>query len=135
MLRDCDKNWERSTATFSGSTASRSTLHDQRASAVSVCISTFEGWCVLIVPTAVDTAQAFWGLLLPHGLQGGALQHVHATDDDEDDDMGEEEGWKEEYVQWWFEFLLEKGGKGVSKDTWAMVSSAARFGNWRTLTE
>ena len=68
-----------------------------------------------------DTAQAFWGLLLQHGLQGGALSHIHATDNDNDDDMGAEEGWKDEYVQWWFNFLNEKGGKGISKDTWVMV--------------
>lgn len=70
---------------------------------------------------ATDTAQAFWALLLPHGLKGGALSHVHSTDEDEDDDMGEEEGWRPEYVDWWFEFLTQKGGKGISKDTWVMV--------------
>jgi DCN1-like protein 1/2 len=32
------------------------------------------------------------------------------------------EGFKREYVDWWFEFLQAKGGKGVSKDTWNMVS-------------
>jgi hypothetical protein len=31
------------------------------------------------------------------------------------------DGWKEEYTSWWFDFLNEKGGKGVSKDTWVMV--------------
>ena len=36
--------------------------------------------------------------------------------------MGSEEGWSNEFTQWWFEFLSEKGGKGVSKDTWMMVS-------------
>ncbi len=30
-------------------------------------------------------------------------------------------GWPEEYTQWWFDFLTQKGGKGVSKDTWVMV--------------
>jgi hypothetical protein len=70
---------------------------------------------------AIDTAQAFWALLLPHGLHGGALSHVHSKDDDDDDDMGEELGWRDEFTSWWFEFLDQKGGKGVSKDTWAMV--------------
>jgi len=74
----------------------------------------------------VETAQAFWALLLPHGLHGGALSHVHSTDDDDDDDMGEEEGWRDEYTSWWFEFLNEKGGKGVSKDTWAMFLEFVR---------
>ena len=36
----------------------------------------------------------------------------------------DEEGWKSEYTDWWFEFLREKGGKGVSKDTWQMVRLA-----------
>lgn len=71
---------------------------------------------------ATETAQAFWATLIPHGLHGGALAHIHSTDDDEDDDMGEGGGWQDEYVQWWFDFLAEKGGKGISKDTWAMVS-------------
>ncbi|KAA1474110.1 DUF298-domain-containing protein [Dentipellis sp. KUC8613] len=75
----------------------------------------------------LETAQAFWGLLLPHGLQGGALAHIRARDDDGDDSMqGEEEGWKEEYTQWWFDFLNEKGGKGVSKDTWLMFLDFVR---------
>lgn len=71
---------------------------------------------------ATETAQAFWATLIPHGLRGGALSHIHATDDDQDDDMGEGGGWQDEYVQWWFDFLNEKGVKGISKDTWNMVS-------------
>ena len=31
------------------------------------------------------------------------------------------EGWKEEYLQWWFDFLNGRGGKGVTKDTLIMV--------------
>lgn len=34
---------------------------------------------------------------------------------------GNEEGWRLEYNQIWFDFLAEKGGRGVSKDTWLMV--------------
>ena len=34
-----------------------------------------------------------------------------------------EPGWKPEYNALWFEYLNEKGGKGISKDTWHMVSS------------
>jgi len=30
-------------------------------------------------------------------------------------------GWTDEHTQWWFQFLTEKGGKGVSKDTWMML--------------
>ena len=55
---------------------------------------------------AVENAIAFWTLLLNTGLEGSALPR---------------NGWKDEYTQWWFDFLGEKGGKGVSKDTWAMV--------------
>jgi DCN1-like protein 1/2 len=73
----------------------------------------------------VETAIAFWGLLIPHGLTGPALAHDsdEGTDDDDDDEpMGAEEGWQPKFTDWWFEFLTTKGGKGVSKDTWAMVS-------------
>ncbi|KAJ6465690.1 defective in Cullin neddylation protein 1 [Mycena sanguinolenta] len=75
---------------------------------------------------AIDTAQAFWALLLPHGLAGGALAHIDASGDV---DMGVgsgKAGWKPEYVDWWFEFLQEKGGKGVSKDTWVMFLDFVR---------
>ena len=74
-------------------------------------------------------AQGFWALLIPHGRRGGALAHVSASaqqDGDGDGDvvMGSagEEGWKDEYTQWWFEFLESSGAKGVSKDVWHMVS-------------
>ena len=73
----------------------------------------------------MDTAQEFWRLLIPFGLEGGALAHTNSTfDDDNDVDMdqaADEEGCKPEYTEWWFEFLQQKGGKGVSKDTWVMV--------------
>jgi hypothetical protein len=78
------------------------------------------------VEQGLETAQAFWALLLPAGLQGGALSHIVSKDDDDDDDMGQEEGWKDEYTQWWFDFLNERGGKGVSKDTWIMVRQTSR---------
>lgn len=68
----------------------------------------------------LETAQAFWALLLPHGAQGGALKHVN-NDADDDVMMDGDDGWKEEYLQWWFDFLNQKGLKGVSKDTWIMV--------------
>jgi DCN1-like protein 1/2 len=73
----------------------------------------------------VDTAIAFWGLLIPHGLTGTALAHDSDEDTDEEDDapMETEEGWKQDFTDWWFEFLTLKGGKGVSKDTWTMVRS------------
>ncbi|KAJ7896941.1 Cullin binding-domain-containing protein [Mycena leptocephala] len=72
---------------------------------------------------AIETAQAFWGLLLPHGMEGGALSHVDASGDT---DMRGGGGWAPEYVDWWFEFLNEKGGKGVSKDTWVMFLDFVR---------
>jgi len=55
---------------------------------------------------SVENAIAFWSLLLAIGLSGSALPR---------------NGWRDEYTQWWFDFLGEKGGKGVSKDTWAML--------------
>lgn len=59
--------------------------------------------------------------MLPHGLQGGALAHITDASDEDVDMESQEDGWKPEYLQWWFDFLNEKGGKGVSKDTWNMV--------------
>ena len=72
----------------------------------------------------VETAIAFWGLLIPHGLSGAALAHTSGRDSDDeggDTPMGTEGGWRPEFTPWWFEFLTVKGGKGVSKDTWTMV--------------
>ncbi|KAI0258734.1 Cullin binding-domain-containing protein [Gloeopeniophorella convolvens] len=65
----------------------------------------------------VETALAFWGLLLPHGLQGGALR---SQDYDGDDTMREGGGWTASHTQLWYQFLDEKNIKGISKDTWAM---------------
>lgn len=70
-------------------------------------------------------AQGFWQLLIPFGIQHGALSHIVSAPGRDGDDvrMAEyEEGWKDDYTQWWFDFLLSKGVKGVSKDVWQMVS-------------
>lgn len=78
---------------------------------------------------AVETACAFWSLLLPHGFAGGALSHqLIAEEDDEDQPMEDEdeEGWRPGYNQLWFDFLKERGGKGVSKDTWLMLPEFIR---------
>ncbi|KAK7448478.1 Scaffold-type E3 ligase [Stygiomarasmius scandens] len=75
---------------------------------------------------ALDVAQAFWSLLLPVGLKGGALSHISSRDGDNDISMNGEQGWKDEYTDWWFEYLTERGGKGVSKDTWAMFLDFVR---------
>ena len=66
----------------------------------------------------LELALAFWGLLLPHGLKGGALR---AQDPGGDDLMKVDGGWTEEHTQLWYEFLSEKNIKGISKDTWAMA--------------
>ena len=76
----------------------------------------------------VEIALAFWGLLLPLGLKGGALRRQSvdcggsgACDDSimKVDGGG---GWTEEHSQLWYTFLGEKKNiKGISKDTWAMV--------------
>jgi len=68
----------------------------------------------------IDLAQAFWGLLLPLGLKGGALRMQDYSGDDAMKGPGGG-GWTEEHTQWWYDFLNEKNIKGISKDTWAMV--------------
>ena len=75
----------------------------------------------------MDMAKPFWGLLLPHGLQGGALSHTPAARDGDGDDRmgGVEDGWQDAYMEWWFDFLDEKKLKGVSKDVWQMVGPRA----------
>lgn len=65
----------------------------------------------------LETAQAFWTLLLSYGFEGGAL-----TCKSKDDASG----WQEKYNRWWSEFLSQKGGKGVSKDTWVMFLDFVR---------
>lgn len=90
--------------------------------------------------SALETAQAFWSLLIPHGFDGGALKRIETEDDDEDDDdidmdkdaktkAGGVDGWKKEYLQWWFDFLTERGDKGVTKDTWNMVCTFLKCPN------
>jgi len=77
---------------------------------------------------AIEMACAFWGLLLPHGLEGGALSHEFSSEDGCDHPMGDEAevGWRPEYNQIWFDYLNERGGKGVSKDTWMMLPEFIR---------
>ncbi|KAF9463500.1 defective in Cullin neddylation protein 1 [Collybia nuda] len=74
----------------------------------------------------LETAQAFWGLLMPHGLQGAALSHTRGGDGEDVDMDSNEEGWRPEHTQWWFDFLNEKGVKGISKDTWVMFLDFVR---------
>jgi DCN1-like protein 1/2 len=79
---------------------------------------------------ALETAQALWGLLLPHGLQGGALSHLNTPSTDTDNDVemdGVEQGWTQTQTQLWFEFLAEKGLKGISRDTWQMVGDQTEY--------
>jgi len=77
----------------------------------------------------VEMALAFWGLLLPLGLKGGALRHSPPGDCDDYfmkvDDGGC--GWTEGHTQLWYDFLNEKKNiKGISKDTWAMFLAFLR---------
>ena len=99
-----------------------SSLPRPKANGVCVRLSISDEYPPPLIRVATETAQAFWGLLLPHGLKGGALSHV---DEDADVSMGGtgNDGFKEEHIQWWFDFLAEKKLKGVSKDTWSMVRS------------
>jgi len=86
---------------------------------------------VLQTFAAIETAIAFWGLLLPAGQRGQALRHMDMITDASTGDVtyhpSKEPGWKPEHNALWFEYLNEKGGKGISKDTWQMVSGAT---NW-----
>lgn len=66
----------------------------------------------------IEIALAFWGLLLPMGLKGGAC----GVDDSMMKVDGGGGGWTEEHSQLWYDFLGEKKNiKGISKDTWTMV--------------
>lgn len=66
----------------------------------------------------MESAQALWGLLLPQvAIEGGASSH---TDDDDDGEVVH--GWTNQHTQLWLKFLNGKGGRGVSRDTWVMVS-------------
>ncbi len=85
----------------------------------------------------MESAIDFWKLLIPFGLSGGALSHT--TTDGLEDSGGDvhmsdvsEKGWRKEYTELWFQFLNEKGGKGVSKDTWNMVRRPALPYVWYT---
>ncbi|KAM6492981.1 defective in Cullin neddylation protein 1 [Amanita muscaria] len=79
---------------------------------------------------SLETALAFWNLLLPHGMKGGALaKRLSSSDSSDDVDMvgvGGDAGWNEDYTQWWFEFLTDKGARGVSKDVWEMFLEFVR---------
>jgi hypothetical protein len=65
----------------------------------------------LVVPTlaAIETAIAFWGLLLPAGQRGQALRHMDMITDSSTGDVtnhpSKEPGWKPEYNALWFEYL------------------------------
>ncbi|KAH9957755.1 defective in Cullin neddylation protein 1 [Russula dissimulans] len=75
----------------------------------------------------IEMAQAFWGLLLPLGLKGGALRlQQDYGGDDAIKGPGVGGGWTEEHTQLWYEFLNEKNIKGISKDTWAMFLAFLR---------
>ena len=66
----------------------------------------------------IELAQAFWSLLLPVGLKGGALR----TQDYGGNDLSKfNVGWTEQHTQLWYDFLKEKNIKGISKDTWSMA--------------
>lgn len=49
----------------------------------------------------LDIATELWNLLIP---------------------LDPESGFPEEHLEWWLEFLVSKGSKSVSKDTWNLVS-------------
>lgn len=80
---------------------------------------------------AVETAKGLWSLLLPHGLEGGAISHTLTSDTNGDVDMDSVglaggNGWTEERTATWFQFLDDKGLKGISRDTWQMFLEFVR---------
>lgn len=72
----------------------------------------------------IELAQAFWNLLLPFGLRGGALRMQDHSGHDLSKANG---GWTDDHTQLWYEFLKEKNIKGISKDTWSMVRANFLF--------
>jgi len=66
----------------------------------------------------LDTALAYWHLLISHASKGSAL--TGKTDGEDVDMTGGGGGWEDRYTQWWFDYLAKKGVKGVSRDTWVM---------------
>jgi DCN1-like protein 1/2 len=72
----------------------------------------------------IELAQAFWNLLIPFGLKGGALRMQDYGGNDSPKASG---GWTDDHTQLWYEFLKEKNIKGISKDTWAMARAISFF--------
>jgi DCN1-like protein 1/2 len=68
----------------------------------------------------------YWRLLISHGLSGGALSYIGDAEDEDDAMVSGEEGWRPEFLEWWITYLRELDTKGVSKDTWTMVSWITR---------
>lgn len=78
----------------------------------------------------LEDARNYWALLLPYGLQGGALSHV-AYVEDEDGNVAmtdaNDVGWNQECSELWNEFLNDSAKiKGVSKDTWRVFRDFVR---------
>jgi len=74
---------------------------------------------------SVERAIAFWSLLLPIGLSGGALSHLDVKPTSNAD--AARAGWREEHNQWWFDYLQLRNVKGISKDTWSMFLEFVRM--------
>ena len=74
--------------------------------------------------SATETAKGLWNLLLPHGLKGGAISTPNAPDDVDINgkNLPAEQSWTIERIAMWFQFLDDKGLKGISRDSWLMVS-------------
>lgn len=64
-----------------------------------------------------------------YGCDARYRNHHQDTDVDMDEESEDEDGgngggrvgWGNEHTEWWLEYMREKGGRGVSKDTWQMV--------------
>lgn len=64
-----------------------------------------------------------------YGCDARYRNHHQDTDVDMDEESEDEDGgngggrvgWGNEHTEWWLEYMREKGGRGVSKDTWQML--------------
>lgn len=82
---------------------------------------------------ATETAKGLWNLLLPHGLKGGAISTNSAKDDVDmgDENPPAEHSWTTERIAMWFQFLDDKGLKGISRDSWLMFLEFLRTIDYR----
>jgi len=73
---------------------------------------------------ATETAKGLWNLLLPHGLKGGAIS-APGDVDVSGKNLPASQSRTIEWIAMWFQFLDDRGLKGISRDNWLMVSGTS----------